>query len=176
MKRLVALAPIAVFAALVLVFGFYALHHNPQVIPRATVGSLAPNDALPSLDGAPPAPLHTALKGTTLVNFFASWCVPCVQEQPALMALRAQGVKVIGVVSPWRYDAVATQAFLGRGNPYSEVLLDPDGKATLDFGVSGVPETFVVGKDGRIAAKYALPLDAQSAEALSEQVDKARHG
>jgi cytochrome c biogenesis protein CcmG/thiol:disulfide interchange protein DsbE len=175
MKRWIAFLPLA-GAVLLGVLFFARVHHDPHYIPDALVGKALPAETLPPMAGGAPVRLALDAPPGTVVNFFASWCVPCVQEQPALMALKAQGVKVIGVVSPWRYDSAATQAFLTRGNPYSEILLDPDGKATLDFGVSGVPETFVVGKDGRIAAKYALPLDAQSAEALSEQVDKARHG
>src|SRR5580704_8080402 len=109
MRRLIALAPIVLFAALVIVFGAYALHHNPQVIPRATVGEAAPNDALPTLAGAAPAPLRTALKGTTLVNFFASWCVPCAEEAPTLAALKAEGVRVVGIA--WKADPAKTRDF-----------------------------------------------------------------
>ena len=173
MKRWLAILPLAGFAVLAALF-FARVHHDPHYIPDALVGKPVPDEALPPMAGGAPTHLAADAPPGTVINFFASWCVPCVQEQPALMALKAQGVKVIGVVSPWRYDPTATQAMLARGDPYSETLLDPDGKATLDFGVSGVPETFLVGKDGRIAAKYALPLDAQTAEALSEAVDKAR--
>ena len=173
MKRWLAILPLAGFAVLAALF-FARVHHDPHYIPDALVGKPVPDEALPPMAGGAPTHLAADAPPGTVINFFASWCVPCVQEQPALMALKAQGVKVIGVVSPWRYDPTATQAMLARGDPYSETLLDSDGKATLDFGVSWVPETFVVGKDGRIAAKYALPLDAQTAEALSEAVDKAR--
>ena len=173
MKRWIAILPLAGFALFAALF-FARVHHDPHYIPDALVGKPLPDESLPLMAGGAPKPLIAEAPPGTVINFFASWCVPCVQEQPALLALKAQGVKVIGVVSPWRYDPAATQAMLARGNPYSETLLDPDGKATLDFGVSGVPETFVVGKDGRIAAKYAEPLNAQTAEALSEQVDKAR--
>ena len=173
MRRWIAVLPLAGFALLAVLF-FARVHHDPHYIPAALVGKSLPDEALPPMAGGAPARLVTDAPPGTVINFFASWCVPCVQEQPVLMALKAQGVKVIGVVSPWRYDTAATQGFLARGNPYSEILLDPDGKATLDFGVSGVPETFVVGKDGKIAAKYAEPLDARTAEALSEAVDKAR--
>jgi cytochrome c biogenesis protein CcmG/thiol:disulfide interchange protein DsbE len=164
-KRFVALAPIAVFFALVAVFGLYALHHNPQVIPRATVGTLAPNDALPTLDGAPPAPLHTALKGTTLVNFFASWCVPCAGEAPTLAALKAEGVRIVGV--SWKDEPAKTRDFLSRyGNPYQVVFVDHEGRAGIDFGVTGVPETYLVDAHGRIIEKEAQPLTPGDAEAL----------
>jgi cytochrome c biogenesis protein CcmG/thiol:disulfide interchange protein DsbE len=164
-RRLVALAPIAGFLALVLVFGLFALHHNPQVIPRATVGAIAPNDPLPTLDGAAPAPLRDAVKGVTLINFFASWCVPCAEEAPTLAALKAQGVRVVGVA--WEDDPANTRQFLARyGNPYQTVFVDRSGRVGIDFGVTGVPETYVIGVDGRILDKEAQPLTLGDAAAL----------
>jgi cytochrome c biogenesis protein CcmG/thiol:disulfide interchange protein DsbE len=165
MKRLIALAPVLAFGLLVVVFGAYALHHNPQVVPRATVGKAAPSDALPGLDGAAPAPISAALKGVTLVNFFASWCVPCAQEAPTLAALKAEGVRVVGVA--WKDDPIKTRAFLARyGDPYQTIFVDRDGRAGIDFGVTGVPETYLIGADGRIIDKQAAPLSAADAEAL----------
>jgi cytochrome c biogenesis protein CcmG/thiol:disulfide interchange protein DsbE len=164
-RRLIALAPILVFAALIVVFGVYAIHHDPQVIPRATVGKLAPTDALPGLDGAAPAPIVSAVKGPTLVNFFASWCVPCIQEAPALAALKAEGVRVIGVA--WKDDPAKTRDFLARyGDPYQTVFVDADGRAGIDFGVTGVPETYVLSRDRRIVDKEVSPLSPAEAETL----------
>lgn len=158
-------APVLGFFALVLVFGAYALHHNPQVIPTATVGQLAPNDALPTLDGAPPAPIHSALRGATLVNFFASWCVPCAEEAPTLAALRAEGVRIVGVA--WKDEPAKTRAFLARwGNPYQTVFVDQNGRTGIDFGVTGVPETYLVDARGKIVGKQAQPLTAADAQAL----------
>ena len=165
MRRLIALAPVAVLAALVAVFAGYALHHNPQVVPRATVGQAAPNDVLPSLSGAAPAPIRAALKGTTMVNFFASWCVPCAEEAPALASLKAEGVRIVGVA--YKDDPAKTRDFLVRnGDPYQTIFIDRDGRAGIDFGVTGVPETYLVGADGRILDKQAAPLTTADAEAL----------
>ena len=165
MRRVIALAPIVIFAALVFVFGAYALHHNPQVIPRATVGEVAPSDALPTLAGAPPAPIRAAFKGPTLVNFFASWCGPCAEEAPTLAALRAQGVRIVGVA--WKDDPAKTRTFLAQyGDPYETVFVDADGRTGIDFGVTGVPETYMVGADGRIRDKQAEPLTQADAQAL----------
>ncbi len=165
MRRLAFLAPVLVFLGLVVVFGAYALHHNPQVVPRATVGEAAPDDALPTLAGAPPAPIRSALKGTTLVNFFASWCVPCAEEAPTLAALKAEGVRVVGIA--WKDDPAKTRGFLARyGDPYETIFVDVDGRAGIDFGVTGVPETYLVDARGRIVDKQAQPLSPADAEAL----------
>jgi cytochrome c biogenesis protein CcmG/thiol:disulfide interchange protein DsbE len=165
MKRLIALAPIAVFAALVFVFGAYALHHDPQVVPRAMVGKAAPDAVLPSLNGAAPSPLRAALKGPTLVNFFAAWCVTCPQEAGTLASLKAQGVHIVGIA--YKDDPARTRAFLARyGDPYQTIFVDSDGRAGIDFGVTGVPETYLVGADGRILDKVAEPLTPADAEAL----------
>jgi cytochrome c biogenesis protein CcmG/thiol:disulfide interchange protein DsbE len=169
MKRWIALAPVAVLIGLGALFAGSALRHDPHYEPAALVGQPLPDETLAPLDGGSAVELKTAAPPGTLVNFFAYWCAPCRQEQPVLMALKAQGVRVIGIVSPWRYSAEATHAMLSRGgNPYAATLIDRDGRAGLDFGVAGVPETFVVGPDGRIAAKVALPLTPASADALLE--------
>lgn len=165
MKRAIAFAPILVLAALVAVFAGYALHHDPQVIPRATVGRLAPDVALPSLDGGAPTPVRAAMKGPVLVNFFASWCVPCAEEAPALAALKAEGVPIVGVA--WKDDPAKTRDFLARyGDPYSALYVDRDGQAGIDFGVTGAPETYAVGADGRILDKKAGAITAADAEGM----------
>ena len=170
MNRWLALAPIAVLLALGALFAGFALRHNPHYEPAALVGKPLPAETLAPLQGGPSVDLKTAAPPGTLVNFFAYWCAPCQEEQPVLMALKAQGVRVIGIVSPWRFSADETRAMLARsGDPYAVTLVDRDGRAGLDFGVSGVPETYVVGADGRIAAKVALPLTPESAEALLER-------
>jgi cytochrome c biogenesis protein CcmG, thiol:disulfide interchange protein DsbE len=174
MRRWLALSPLIVLAVLAALFGGFALRHNPHYIPAALVGQPMPEETLTPLDGGAPERMSVDAPPGTLVNFFASWCAPCVTEQPVLMALKAQGVRVVGVVAPWRFDPAATHAMLARaGDPYSTTLADRDGKAVLDFGVSGVPETFLVGPGGRILAKVADPLTPASAEALLARQDQA---
>jgi cytochrome c biogenesis protein CcmG/thiol:disulfide interchange protein DsbE len=173
MRRWVALAPLVVLGGLAALFGFYALRHDPHHTPDALVGQLLPDDSLPPLAGGQAIRLRAAAGPGVLVNFFASWCGPCLQELPTLMALKAQGVRIIGVA--WKDDPDKTGALLAkRGDPYATVLVDQDGRTGLDFGVSGVPETYLVGANGRVIAKYALPLTPDSAEALLERGEAAR--
>jgi cytochrome c biogenesis protein CcmG/thiol:disulfide interchange protein DsbE len=174
MRRLIAIIPLLALAALAILFAVrLSGGHDPHYAPRALVGKPMPDAVLAPLAGGPPVRLSGQVQPATLVNFFASWCAPCIEETPTLMALKAQGVRIVGVA--WRDDPADTRNMLSRvGDPYDSVLVDRDGHAGLDFGVSGVPETYVIGADGRILDKEALPLTARSAERLLERADAGR--
>jgi len=171
MKRLMALLPLAALAVLAVLFVTYGLHRDPNFKPQALVGQPAPNLSLPTLDAGVPegvrqAAMMAAATGTpTLINLFASWCAPCEVEHPALLALQAQGINIIGIA--YKDDPAKTEAFLQRlGNPYSKVLVDRSGRAGVEFGISGVPESFLIGADGKVLAKFTGPMSPADAEAL----------
>ncbi len=165
MRRWLAFVPLLALVAMAVLFAGYALKRDPRVQPHALVGKPAPTLSLPELASGTPTAIRTPGEGPILVNFFASWCAPCEVEHPQLMALKAQGVTVVGVAYK---DAPAnTQAFLTRlGDPFSRRLVDRDGRAGLEFGVTGVPETYLVGSDGVIIAKHTGPLTPDAAEDL----------
>jgi cytochrome c biogenesis protein CcmG, thiol:disulfide interchange protein DsbE len=164
MNRWLALLPLVVagppsFA----LFAGWSLKRDPAFKPDALVGQPIPETVLPMLDRRHrPDPgqldLKTAGVGRPmLVNVFASWCAPCRIEHPQLLTLKARGIAVVGVA--YKDEPVATRAFLDEmGDPYSMVLVDREGRAGLDLGISGVPETFAVDAMGRITAKQSGPL------------------
>ncbi|CAN7500486.1 DsbE family thiol:disulfide interchange protein [Phenylobacterium sp. LjRoot225] len=167
MSRWLSLAPLVVLAALAALFGLYALNHDPQVQPRALVGRPMPDLTLPALeDGQPVRLRELTAKGPVIVNFFASWCAPCEVEAPQLNALAAKGVRIVGIA--YKDAPEKTQAFLARlGDPYVQRLTDRDGRAGVEFGTTGVPETYLVGRDGVILDKHTGPIEAADVEDLA---------
>ena len=169
MTRWLTVLPLVVMAALAVLFATYGLHHDPHVEPHALVGKPVPDLALPTLGASQPVRLRAlAAQGPYVINFFASWCAPCEEEAPALNALAAQHVRIVGVA--YKDQPPKTQAFLDRlGDPYAQRLVDRDGRAGIEFGVTGVPETYLVGRDGTILDKHAGPLEAADVRALAQQ-------
>jgi cytochrome c biogenesis protein CcmG/thiol:disulfide interchange protein DsbE len=173
MKRILPLIPLAVGALLVLLFAGYGLHHDPQVYPAALVGKPAPVLALKPLTGGEPTKVVAALGGPGVVNMFQSTCAPCAAEAPQLMKLRDNGVAVIGV--DWRDQPAAAQGFLDRfGNPFGQVLQDPNGDAGIEFGISGVPESFIVDAKGMIVAKHVGAMSDQDVAQITALIEKLR--
>ncbi len=171
MKRLIAFSPLLILLGLGLMFLVFSLHRNPQVQVQAMVGKPVPALTMTNLETGEMTLLSSTLKGPTLINFFASWCAPCEIEAPVLMQLKAQGVHIVGI--DYEDDAPRgspekARAFLAKvGNPFAVVLTDPDARAGLEFGTTGVPETYLVGSDGKILAKYmAGPLTMEEAQAM----------
>ncbi len=168
------------FAALAALFFFRLFAGDASRIPSALIGQGAPTLDLPGLDGAARLTDADLRKGhVTVVNIFASWCLPCHEEHEVLLdlaadkALAADGVRVIGVAQ--KDDPENVRRFLGaKGDPYAAVGLDPDGRASIDWGVYGVPETFIVKGDGTIAFKFIGPMSAEAmASVVRPQIEKA---
>ncbi|OXE36770.1 MAG: thiol:disulfide interchange protein [Phenylobacterium zucineum] len=173
MTRWLALAPLAVLAALALLFSLYALKHDPKVQPRALVGKALPDLVLPSLDDGRPITLRRLVTGESpvLVNVYASWCGPCALEAPQLMRLKQKGAVLIGIA--YKDAPENTQAFLARvGDPYAQRLMDRDGRAGIELGVTGVPETYLVNAQGLILAKYPAPLSEADVRSLLVQLGR----
>ena len=169
MSRWLAVLPLVAILALGALFGLFALHRDPQVQPQALVGKAMPDLTLPSLeDGSPVRLRDAATQGPMLVNFFASWCAPCEIEAPVLMQLKARRVRMVGIA--YKDAPPKTQGFLSRlGDPFSQRLVDRDGRAGIEFGVTGVPETYLISRSGQVLAKHTGPLSPADATALAER-------
>jgi len=164
-RRIFVLAPLVVFLGLVLLFLISLYSGDPSRIPSALIGQPVPQTSLPPVagldrDGKPVPGIDPAsFKGAvTLVNVWASWCVPCHDEAPLLMQLAQDGrLRIIGI--NYKDEPENARRFLGRhGDPFAAAGADPNGRAAIEWGVYGVPETFLVGRDGRIAYKLVGPI------------------
>jgi cytochrome c biogenesis protein CcmG/thiol:disulfide interchange protein DsbE len=160
-RRALLLAPLAIAAAGGA--GFWLLlqrmsegTYDPHGLPSMLIGKPLPRFALPGLNsgqGFSSADV-TAAGRPALINFFASWCIPCVQEAPVLMTLKQQGTPIWGIA--YKDKPEATQEFLKRnGDPYSRIARDDGGTTAIDFGLYGVPETYVVDKSGTVRWRWA---------------------
>lgn len=154
------LIPVAVLALLVALFAI-GLRQDPREIPSPLIGKPAPAFALPQLGGERQLSQDDLKGRPLLVNFFASWCAGCQVEHPLLMQLAGQGVEIVGMDYK-DATADATQWLQRHGNPYRTVIADQQGTAGLDFGVYGVPETFVLDAAGVIVHKHIGPLTEQA--------------
>ncbi len=173
--------PLIAFCALAAVFWLRLGDGDPSRIPSALIGHPAPQTALPPLaglfnNGAPVPGLDPAMfKGkVSVVNVWASWCVPCHDEAPLLTELgKDKRLQIVGI----NYKDAPDNArrFLGRyGNPFGAVGADGNGRAAIEWGVYGVPETFVVGREGTIVYKMVGPVTPDNIDSvLKVEIDKA---
>jgi cytochrome c biogenesis protein CcmG/thiol:disulfide interchange protein DsbE len=157
MRKLLYLLPLILFLVLVGYFSL-SLREGPRDLPSALINQPAPDFVLPPL-GTGDAVSLAGLKGqVTVVNFFASWCVPCRVEHPMLMRLANQdGISIVGIAYKDRPQD-ARKLLDDGGDPYARVGLDESGRTGIDFGVYGVPETYVIDKAGHIRRRFVGPL------------------
>jgi cytochrome c biogenesis protein CcmG/thiol:disulfide interchange protein DsbE len=186
-RRWLYLAPLAFFLALSVLFLFRLFAGDASRVPSALIGKPVPQLTLPPLPGLVQAgqplpglePAALAAGRATILNVFASWCGPCRVEHPYLVeiasspAVREGRVQMIGL--NYKDEPENARRFLGAlGNPYTAVGTDRQGRASIEWGVYGVPETFLIGPTGIILRKHIGPLDQASARALLAEAERAQ--
>ena len=149
--------PVVLLLCLIALFAV-GLKRDPTMVPSPLIGKAAPAFALPLVGGSAQPVTPADWRGrTVLVNYFASWCAGCRVEHPLFMQLAKEGVEIVGM--DYKDTDADVNEWLSRfGNPYRHVVADALGSAGLDYGVYGVPETFVVGQDGTILYKQIGPM------------------
>lgn len=180
-RNILVMLPLAAFLALAALFFVRLGAGDPSSLPSALIGREAPKTDLPALAGierdgkAIPGLSNASFAGAvTLVNVWASWCIPCRDEVPFLEQLsKDKRIKLVGI----NYKDAPDNArrFLNRyGNPFVATGTDESGRNSIDWGVYGVPENFLIGRDGKIAYKLVGPITADNlAKALGPEIEKA---
>jgi cytochrome c biogenesis protein CcmG, thiol:disulfide interchange protein DsbE len=163
-RRILYLLPVLIFIGVGIGLAV-GLTRDPSTLPSALIDRPVPAFELPAIEGMPGEGLSSAdLEGeVSLLNVFASWCVPCRAEHPLLMGLAERGLVINGI----DYKDPAEQAarwLEDLGNPFARIGADRDGRVAIDFGVYGVPETFVIDREGRIRHRHVGPLQARDLE------------
>lgn len=176
-RGVLVLLPLIVFLALAALFFYRLGSGDPSKLPSALIGRAVPKTDLPPLEGlsrdgrpVPGLSNDTFAGKVTLVNVWASWCVPCHDEIPFLARL-AQDPRLQLVGINYKDQPDNARRFLNRyGNPFAATGVDASGRTAIDWGVYGVPETFLIGRDGKIAYKLVGPITAES---LAQQLEPA---
>jgi cytochrome c biogenesis protein CcmG, thiol:disulfide interchange protein DsbE len=180
-RRLLVLLPLVLFLGLAALFFFRLGAGDPSRLPSVLIGREAPPTELPPVAGlehnGQPVPgiVPADFKGAvTVLNVWASWCVPCRDEAALLMSLSGdKRIRLVGI--NYKDQPDNARRFLGRfGNPFTASGADANGRAAIEWGVYGVPETFIVGRDGKIAYKLVGPLTPENLErVVKPEIEKA---
>ena len=182
-RPLLVFVPLAVFAALAALFVIRLYSGDASLLPSALIGREVPAFALPPVEGLPDKPglsdADLRQGNVTLVNVFASWCVPCHQEHQLIMRLSAEpavaraGVRLFGLA--YKDEPANITRFLAEaGDPFANIGADRKGRTAIDWGVYGVPETFVVKGDGTIAYRFVGPIGEESyRDVILPEIEKA---
>ena len=170
------IAPPAIFAAFAVLAAVGMFRDDPDALPSARQGQPAPAVVLTDLPGKPSFD-DAALRGgdVTLVNYWASWCAPCRVEHPNLETLADEGVAIYGV--NYKDEPAKALAFLEElGDPYTGIGADAGGRMALDWGLYGVPETYVIAGDGTIVLRFAGPITQRVLEETIRPAIKEARG
>jgi cytochrome c biogenesis protein CcmG/thiol:disulfide interchange protein DsbE len=180
-RMLLTAVPLLVFAGLAVLFWLRLGGGDPSKIPSALIGHPAPQTRLPPLtgllnEGAQVPGLDPAvfIGKVSIVNVWASWCVPCHDEAPLLTELaKDRRLQIVGI--NYKDTPENARRFLGRyGNPFGVVGVDANGRAAIEWGVYGVPETFIVGREGKIVYKLVGPITPENFEpVVKAEIEKA---
>ena len=181
-RRLIISLPLILFAALAAVFLIRLNAGDPSKLPSALIGKKVPDFKLPPVEGllSEQKPVAGFSAGTlygskvSVVNFWASWCPPCRVEHPFLMDLgKRNDIRLFGINQ--KDKAENARRFLGlHGNPFERVGADPKGRISIDWGVYGLPETFVVDGEGTIRYKHVGPITADTLKRLLPAIEAAK--
>ncbi len=165
LRPMVVLPPL-IFAALAVLFYWGMGRDDPNALPSTREGGPVPGLTLTAFDGATPFAREDLASGeVVLVNFWASWCGPCRAEHPQLVAMAEEGIPIYGI--NYKDEPAKARNFLDElGDPYDRLAADPNGRTGLDWGLYGVPETFVIAGDGTVIKRFAGPITEGILEAI----------